>query len=55
MADIHQYDSLLLVAGFILLLCAYLLYKYDEFKELTYVFLLLIIVAVMLLRYYDAN
>jgi hypothetical protein len=55
MAEFHQYDYLLLVAAFILCLCAYLLYKYNEFKELTYVFLLLIIVAVMLLRYYDTN
>lgn len=55
MAEIHQYDYLLLVAALILFLCAYLLYKYHEFKELTYVFLLLVIVAVMLLRYYDAK
>ncbi len=55
MADARQYDYLLLLAAFILFICAYLLYKYDNFKELTYVFLLLIIVAVMLLRYYDTS
>jgi hypothetical protein len=55
MAEIHQYDYLLLVAAFVLFLCAYLLYKYDEFKQLTYVFLLLVIVAVILLRYYDTK
>ena len=48
-----NYDYLLFVVIFLLLIAVILLWKYDSFRELSIVFFILVIVAVILFRYYD--
>lgn len=46
-------NFIIIVSGLGLLVAIFLLWKFNEFKELAMIFLLLIIIAMMLLRYYD--
>ncbi len=46
-------NFIIIVAGLLLVVSIFLIWKFNEFRELAMVFLLLIIVAMMLLRYYD--
>ncbi len=46
-------NFIIIVSGLGLLVAIFLLWKFNEFKELAMIFLLLIVIALMLLRYYD--
>jgi hypothetical protein len=46
-------NFIIIISGLGLLVAIFLLWKFNEFKELAMVFLLLIVIAMMLLRYYD--
>ncbi len=48
-----NYDFLLLFVVFLLIAAGYLLYKYDTFRELSIVFFILVIISVILFRYYE--
>jgi hypothetical protein len=48
-----NYDYLLLFVILLLITSSVILWKYDTFKEISIVFFMLIIVAVILFRYYD--
>ena len=52
-AESGQNNFIILISALLLLVSIFLLWKYEDFKELAMVFLLLIIVGVMLLRYYN--
>ncbi len=49
----NNYDFLLLFVVFLLIASGYLLYKYDTFREMSIVFFILVIVSVILFRYYE--
>ncbi len=48
-----NYDFLLLFAIFLLIASGILLWKYDTFREISIVFVLLLIVSVIMFKYYD--
>jgi hypothetical protein len=48
-----NYDYLLLTVVILLIASAVILWKYDTFREISIVFFLLLIVALILFRYYD--
>lgn len=48
-----NYDFLLLFSIFLLFVSAILLWKYDTFKEISIVFVLLLIVSVIMFKYYE--
>jgi hypothetical protein len=52
-AESGQNNFIILISGLLLLVSIFLLWKFEEFRELSMVFLLLMIVGVMLLRYYN--
>jgi hypothetical protein len=49
----NNYDFLLFFVIFLLIAATYLLYKYDTFREMSIVFFILVIVTVILFRYYE--
>jgi uncharacterized membrane protein len=52
-AQSSQNNFIVLIAALLLLISIFLLWKYEEFRELSIVFLILMVVGVMLLRYYE--
>ena len=52
-AESSQNNFIILISGLLLLVSIFLLWKFESFKELALVFLILMIVGVMLLRYYN--
>ena len=52
-SNYNNYDFLLFFVVFLLFSAGYLLYKYDTFREMSIVFFILVIVSVILFRYYE--
>jgi hypothetical protein len=52
-AESSQNNFIILISALLLLVSIFLLWKFESFKELALVFLILMIVGVMLLRYYN--
>jgi LPXTG-motif cell wall-anchored protein len=46
-------NFLLIIAGLLILVSIFLLWKYEEFKELSLIFVIQVVVGLILLRYYD--
>ena len=46
-------NFLLIIAGLLILVSIFLLWKYQDFKELALVFVIQVVIGLMLLRYYD--
>jgi LPXTG-motif cell wall-anchored protein len=46
-------NFLLIIAGLLIVVSIFLLWKYEDFKELALVFVIQVVIGLMLLRYYD--